>query len=1212
MKKPIIAVFLFVLLINSPGFLAGPPQEKERHGQTQSPQHFKTDPKTEDRNGPGSPSPSSKPSTASPLSERDALIALYKSTRGDSWLNNSGWKTPPLHSDGFAQPGTENTWFGVTCDPQNTTVTSIKLTNNNLTGPIPRQLGNLRNLQRLLLGNNQLIGPIPIELGQLVNLQDLWLGGNHLTGTIPAQLKNLSKLLRLWLFDNHLEGPIPRALGNLTSLTLLNLRGNRLTGKLPNQLYSLVNLLPQEGLDLRWNAVFTDNHHLQTFLNAKQIGGDWEGTQTIAPTNVTAVSTSYTSIRVTWDTIPYSGAPGGYSVFYATTPDDSFTLAGTTQSKQVSQIEVSDLTPGTTYYFVIQTRTEPHSGNKNTVESDFSAQFSASTPALSLPTVTTIEVTDIITDSASCRGEVTHNGGTPVVEKGHCWSSDGLPTILDSRTIDGSGIGPFTSSITGLEPGVTYQARAYAVNATGTAYGAPVTFTTLTHPIISGVIHDGNDPVPGVTLTFSNGGGSTVTNSDGSYEHTVNYQWQGTVTPSKTGFDFAPKDKAYETVITNWVDQDYTAIPSEAPTYSITGTVATEEGTGLAGIVLEFAQNSTEDNTGNSATTAPQYTYTDEQGHYEFEAEAGWNGTVTPSGEGYSFQPQDRPIKDLQENREEQNFTASTVPPVISGRVSDSEKVGVSGVIITFTGSGASSGDDHEFSTDINGNYSAEVPHNWTGEAKPTKTGYEFDPPSHSYENLTSGKTDQNYLVSAVSPVISGTVTFGSGQTTMGLAGVQLSFTSAEPLSTDVSYGTTDANGHYKQAVENGWSGTVKPSKTGYTFFPENRPYENVTADQAEVNFSATAILPVISGRVSKPEGTGLPGVKIFFQPAQGSAHSSNPGTQYTYSDDNGNFSLAVDYHWTGTLTPSKARYQFKPVSLPIQRVFQDIPNQDFDAVPVGLFVAGKISRPDGEGQGDVILQFSNSGGNIATGENGKYVHTVPYLWSGQVTPQKDGFRFNPTTRQYDAISTNQIDQYYVAEEILLQISGRVSVSTSNGIEGLPGVQMVFTGDGDSPDLPTVPTDAAGTYVHKEVPRGWTGTVKPKKENYHFSPPDLRIRSTYFNRSRHNFSAGKSQITLRLEATRKVERSLTISTHYGQIKITLVEVIGNIPVHYYRLYKQASTSGNTEEFPIPNLQIGKPFHQNDRNIEKNTSYRYVVRAFDANNNIIGESNEEII
>lgn len=53
---------------------------------------------------------------AIPAHERAALIALYNSTDGDNWSSNGndGWKDPPLHTDGFAMPGTENPWWGIT------------------------------------------------------------------------------------------------------------------------------------------------------------------------------------------------------------------------------------------------------------------------------------------------------------------------------------------------------------------------------------------------------------------------------------------------------------------------------------------------------------------------------------------------------------------------------------------------------------------------------------------------------------------------------------------------------------------------------------------------------------------------------------------------------------------------------------------------------------------------------------------------------------------------------------------------------------------------------------------------------------------------------------------------------------------------------------------------------------------------------------------
>ncbi len=177
---------------------------------------------------------------AIPASERAALIALYNATNGDNWSNNGGWKTPPLHSDGFALPGTENNWYGIWVYENH--VITINLNFNRLNGSIPPELGNLSNLQLLYLGSNQLSGSIPPELGNLGNLVDLSLNSNQLTGSIPPELGNLSNLEVLSLGKNKLIGSIPVELGNLYNLRALYLDQNQLTGSIPPELGNLSNL----------------------------------------------------------------------------------------------------------------------------------------------------------------------------------------------------------------------------------------------------------------------------------------------------------------------------------------------------------------------------------------------------------------------------------------------------------------------------------------------------------------------------------------------------------------------------------------------------------------------------------------------------------------------------------------------------------------------------------------------------------------------------------------------------------------------------------------------------------------------------------------------------------------------------------------------------------------------------------------------------------
>ena len=100
-------------------------------------------------------------------------------------------------------------------------------------------------------------------------------------------------------------------------------------------------------------------------------------------------------------------------------------------------------------------------------------------PEKGLPVVTTAEVTDITYTSAICGGEVTFDGNVEVIARGICWSTSQNPTIEDNKTIEGYGVGSFTSQIPDLVPNTQYYVRAYATNEVGTAYGEERTFKTI-------------------------------------------------------------------------------------------------------------------------------------------------------------------------------------------------------------------------------------------------------------------------------------------------------------------------------------------------------------------------------------------------------------------------------------------------------------------------------------------------------------------------------------------------------------------------------------------------------------------------------------------------------------------------------------------------------------------------------------------------------------
>ncbi|MDB9968432.1 hypothetical protein OAE08_02030, partial [Gammaproteobacteria bacterium] len=163
-----------------------------------------------------------------PQIERDALVALYNSTDGANWTDNTGW---------LGEAGTECSWFGVRCYADSgKSVSGLDFWKNRLNGNIPSELENLSNLTWLNLGDNSLSGTIPSELGNLKNLALFNLSGNSLSGSIPAELGNLVYLTNFNVRDNNLSGEIPNELGGIKNLTYLDLWGeNSFTGSIPRE-----------------------------------------------------------------------------------------------------------------------------------------------------------------------------------------------------------------------------------------------------------------------------------------------------------------------------------------------------------------------------------------------------------------------------------------------------------------------------------------------------------------------------------------------------------------------------------------------------------------------------------------------------------------------------------------------------------------------------------------------------------------------------------------------------------------------------------------------------------------------------------------------------------------------------------------------------------------------------------------------------------------
>ena len=115
----------------------------------------------------------------------------------------------------------------------------LYISGTHISGPIPRELSQMHSLIYLFLPDNDLEGPMPGELGRLQLLQELHLSQNRLSGAIPKELGQMETLQKLELSANQLEGEIPKELGQLKSLRMLSLAQNRLQGRIPQELEQL-------------------------------------------------------------------------------------------------------------------------------------------------------------------------------------------------------------------------------------------------------------------------------------------------------------------------------------------------------------------------------------------------------------------------------------------------------------------------------------------------------------------------------------------------------------------------------------------------------------------------------------------------------------------------------------------------------------------------------------------------------------------------------------------------------------------------------------------------------------------------------------------------------------------------------------------------------------------------------------------------------------
>ncbi len=162
-----------------------------------------------------------------------ALVALYHATGGANWKNNTNWLT------GFVE-----TWYGVILVEKRGTkrVSELYLADNNLSGTLPDEIGDLTGLVTLDVQGNQIGGTIPETIGSLTGFSSLNLCSNQFTGNLPDELFQLSQLHELSCCYNNLTGNPPNLFNGLEEIIVLDIADNQFSGEIPSSIGEMPNL----------------------------------------------------------------------------------------------------------------------------------------------------------------------------------------------------------------------------------------------------------------------------------------------------------------------------------------------------------------------------------------------------------------------------------------------------------------------------------------------------------------------------------------------------------------------------------------------------------------------------------------------------------------------------------------------------------------------------------------------------------------------------------------------------------------------------------------------------------------------------------------------------------------------------------------------------------------------------------------------------------
>ncbi len=486
---------------------------------------------------------------------------------------------------------------------------------------------------------------------------------------------------------------------------------------------------------------------------------------------------------------------------------------------------------------------------------------------------------------------------------------------------------------------------------------------------VSGIITGNGIPLEDIEVTFTNGVNSVVTDADGQYVRCVPDQWSGEIIPLSSTYTFDPVSIALSGITAPSTGNDFSVDHGDV---TISGSVS-QNGAALPGVTIAFS------NGGGVVTTTSS-------GTYSISLSYGWSGAATPSMNGKVFSPVTIDYTDVTTSLTNQDYVADDITYTVSGMVHDNGTP-MEDVEIQLTGLTS-------VFTDVTGNWSFSSAYGWTGVVTPVKYGFSFSPEQRNIQPLYGNLSGQDFEGTVQTLTMSGNVYDDDGDP---IQNTKLIISGEAPV-------FSNAAGYYSFEVELGWTGTIQPVKVGFIFTPVIHNVVNAIVDKTDLNFTGTSQSVTVAGDISTSTGEPVGGVNVVF---------SNGGGN-VITDANGNYSITLDYGYSGFATPNLLGYSFSPNNKVFSNLSQNKLSENFTATEQSVFVSGNILQTDG---GDpiegVTVFFNNGGGSDTTDIEGYYSIELPYGWSGTAYPDKDNYTFSPPSRPYNPVTNNLINHDY-------------------------------------------------------------------------------------------------------------------------------------------------------------------------------------------------------